>query len=115
MRISNGPDMGHHVLLNIYDSSVALLSDLAKFETFANSLLPGCNAQILKTSSHQFDGGFTLLYLLTTSHFSIHTWPEHCCASIDIFTCGPVETDKIVEGIVSYFGTTRLSLQDVLR
>ena len=33
--------------------------------------------------------------MITTSHFSVHTWPEYGYAAIDIFSC----TDTVVEGI----------------
>jgi S-adenosylmethionine decarboxylase proenzyme len=107
--------MGHHVLLNIYDADKDVLSNMAGFEKFADSLLPSCNAQILTRSGHQFDGGFTTLYLLTTSHFSIHTWPEHRSAAVDVFTCGAVETDRIVAEVLAYFRASRHSLSDLLR
>lgn len=35
--------------------------------------------------------GVTGVFVLSQSHFSIHTWPEKDFASIDIFTCGPPE------------------------
>jgi S-adenosylmethionine decarboxylase proenzyme len=118
VRISDEPAMGHHVLLNLYDCDESRLSDLAGFEGFADSLLPGCNAQVLNRLGHQFSGmgdGFTSLYLLTTSHFSVHSWPEYCSAAVDIFTCGAVDTDEIVKKIVMYFRSSRHSLSDVLR
>jgi S-adenosylmethionine decarboxylase proenzyme len=107
--------MGHHVLLNIYDADKSTLSDMAVFEPFASRLLLASNAQVLSQTGHQFDGGFTLLYLLTTSHFSIHTWPEYSSAAIDIFTCGAVETDRIVTELIAYFRCGRHSVSDVLR
>ena len=39
--------------------------------------------------SNQFEPqGVTAVGLLAESHLSIHTWPEHCYAAVDIFTCG---------------------------
>lgn len=32
--------------------------------------------------------GVTGVALLAESHISIHTWPEHALAAVDIFTCG---------------------------
>jgi S-adenosylmethionine decarboxylase len=39
--------------------------------------------------SHQFEpSGYTAAALLTESHITLHTWPEHAAVQIDIFTCG---------------------------
>lgn len=38
---------------------------------------------------HQFEPvGYTAAALLTESHITLHTWPEHRSVQIDIFTCG---------------------------
>ena len=34
------------------------------------------------------EGGVSGFVLLAESHISIHTWPEHHYAAIDIYTCG---------------------------
>ena len=44
---------------------------------------------LLSLTSHQFQPhGVTALALLAESHISVHTWPEHGYAAVDIFTCG---------------------------
>ncbi len=46
-------------------------------------------AQILNDSSHVFPGnGLTMALLLSESHASIHTYPEHNACFVDLFTCG---------------------------
>jgi S-adenosylmethionine decarboxylase len=117
LRTFNGADMGHHVLLNLYDcGEVEKLEKLEPFVLFIRDVLSECRAEVVGISSHQFDPyGFTYLALLTTSHFSIHTWPEHRSAAVDIFTCGDVNTDRIVAKLVLYFGSGRNSFRDVLR
>ena len=46
-------------------------------------------AQILDESSYVFQGnGFTMVLLLSESHASIHTYPEHNACFVDLFTCG---------------------------
>ena len=47
--------------------------------------------EILNVSSHKFEPqGFTLVALLSESHFSFHTFPERGVISFDFFTCGKV-------------------------
>jgi S-adenosylmethionine decarboxylase len=49
-------------------------------------------ATILNYNEHIFsNGGITFVFLLSESHCSVHTYPEHNSLFIDLFTCG----DKI--------------------
>lgn len=109
--------MGHHVLLNLYECGRAdRLEYLELFKGFISDLLRDSQAEVVNTSVYQFDPcGYTYLSLLTTSHFSIHTWPEHRSAAVDIFTCGAVDTGQIVTGLIEFFGATHHSSRDVLR
>lgn len=46
-------------------------------------------ATILETVDHVFPpNGLTLVILLSESHASIHTYPEHRACFVDLFTCG---------------------------
>jgi S-adenosylmethionine decarboxylase len=112
-----GCSMGSHLLLNIYEcGDLDRLRNLAAYEPFILDLLKECNAEVVDTVSYQFNGGFTHLSLLTTSHCSIHTWPEWESAAIDIFTCSDaVECEKIVKGLVEYFDCLTHTTQTVLR
>lgn len=109
--------MGKHVLLNLYEcGDISRLSDLSKYEPFILSLLRDNSAEVVSTVSHQFHGGFTHLALLTTSHCSIHTWPELGSAAIDLFTCSDVvDCDGIVTGLTDYFDALSFSHDSVLR
>jgi S-adenosylmethionine decarboxylase len=49
-----------------------------------------CGATVLETRLHPFDenDGVTGVVLLAESHVTIHTWPEHDYAAVDLFMCG---------------------------
>ena len=43
---------------------------------------------IIKSTSHKFSPtGITVIVILAETHISIHTWPEHNYAALDIFIC----------------------------
>jgi len=45
-------------------------------------------SKIIKVVSHRFSPtGTTVLLILAETHISIHTWPEHNYAALDIFIC----------------------------
>lgn len=53
------------------------------------SAIENSGASILTESVHFFpNGGMTAVFLLSESHASIHTYPEHSSCFVDLFTCG---------------------------
>jgi S-adenosylmethionine decarboxylase len=48
-----------------------------------------CGATILGATEYVFaPDGLTMVILLSESHASIHTYPEHQACFVDLFTCG---------------------------
>ena len=56
------------------------------------------NATIVNECFHEFSPyGITGVLVIAESHISIHTWPEHKYAAVDIFSCGnKVDFNKII-------------------
>ncbi len=45
-------------------------------------------------------GGLSVVFLLSESHMSIHTWPEHSFAALDVYTCGGSSAaDRLVDSL----------------
>jgi S-adenosylmethionine decarboxylase len=50
------------------------------------------------------------------SHLSIHTWPEHRYAAVDIFSCGEVlQPDIAADYLVEQLGAERTSVVELQR
>lgn len=63
-----------------------------------NSLLLQSNFKVLKTISHHFKPfGFTGLWLLSESHFAVHTFPEENKTYIELSSCVKTQFDKFIE------------------
>lgn len=108
--------MGKHFLLNIYGVDALLLTEMDGFVEFVRPTLEDCMAEVLGESSHQFTpGGYTYLALLSTSHFSIHTWPEDNCAAIDMFSCGEIKSDALISYVIKYFNPSTYDVKMVTR
>ena len=61
------------------------------YEKVIYKIAKAAKVEILNVSSHEFEPqGFTLVALLSESHFSFHTFPEKGVISFDFFTCGKV-------------------------
>lgn len=80
--------LGSHITIDMSGVPFKVINDQDKLiELFDHICVIG-NLTCLNKASHKFEPqGVTICYLLSTSHMSIHTWPElgKCC--IDLFTC----------------------------
>jgi S-adenosylmethionine decarboxylase len=88
MTPTNGTVVGVHVIMNVYNVSENLLTSLDVGTERCDSIVQSLPLTVLQRTGHQFQPhGYTLLYLLSESHFSIHTYPEHRSCYLDIFCC----------------------------
>ena len=59
-------------------------------------------ATVLGSCCHQFaNGGVSCVVLLAESHVSIHTWPEEQYAAVDVYTCGSISTQHILNRLMA--------------
>jgi len=65
-----------------------------------------CDATLLETRLHPFEenGGVTGAVLLAESHVTIHTWPEHDYAAVDVFLCGDCDPEAALPVLEKAFG-----------
>lgn len=96
---------GAHGILDLYGVSAALLADP---EAVSRALLQAAHAAratILREYFHHFgeNQGVTGILLLAESHLSIHTWPEHGYAAVDIFLCGQLKLTPAYESLCRDF------------
>jgi S-adenosylmethionine decarboxylase len=73
-------------------------------------------ATIVKDVFHGFNPhGLSGVVIISESHFAIHTWPEHSCASIDIFSCGDLEIESSLTFIKESFECTEAEISSFNR
>ena len=107
---------GTHILVDLYGirdpgtGCAGILFEIAKI----------ADCKVVSTQEHVFkgEGGRTTLLLLSTSHASIHTWPEHRYASFDLYSCKElpqVIVDRVVEYIKKVTFSEREQVQVVKR
>ena len=81
--------LGTHLLLDLKECNPDLLDDLDYIKQAMMGAANEAGATILGESFHKFAPvGVTGIISIAESHLSIHTWPEHGYAAVDIFTCG---------------------------
>ena len=91
---------GKHYMLDFHDVDPAALTFLETSDgnAFLAQEIGHSGMTILGSQSHLLPGGgLTAVFLLSESHMSIHTWPEHSFAALDIYTCGnSMAADRLV-------------------
>lgn len=85
--------VGVHVLLDVYkvpDSKESLLTFLENGRKVLDDIVEELGLNVMSQTGHQFSPmGYTYAYVLSESHFTIHTYPEHRSCYIDVFCCSP--------------------------
>ena len=80
--------LGRHMLLELYDCPLEILNDSQEIETILVTTVKQVNATLISKSFHHFSPyGVSGVVIIAESHITIHTWPEHRYAAIDVFTC----------------------------
>ena len=81
--------LGYHILLELYGCDASVLNDTARVKEILTKAALLAGARIVGSAFHHFNPhGVSGVVIIAESHFSVHTWPEHEYAAIDIFTCG---------------------------
>lgn len=93
-----------------------ILDDLDAITDAAHKAIDYVGAQIVEECIHQFEPiGITYFAVISTSHFSIHTWPEYGYAAIDVFSCNDTVADGISQMLKELFGADRIVVRQIER
>lgn len=80
---------GKHFIASYLDCDLRALTDLEELLATMEKATKASGATLLDKISYVFPpNGLTAVFLLSESHLSIHTYPEHGSCFIDLFTCG---------------------------
>ncbi len=81
--------LGTHFLASYCDCDQKALTDVEALAEVMRLAVNLSGAKVLESISWVFPpNGFTMLFLLSESHASIHTYPEQGHCFVDLFTCG---------------------------
>ncbi|GGP21886.1 adenosylmethionine decarboxylase [Thermocladium modestius] len=81
---------GVHIYGNLYGCDEELLSNEVFLLQLVRDAADVANATVISAFYHKFgsSGGVSAVAIVAESHISIHTWPEHGYATVDVYTCG---------------------------
>ena len=100
VKIEDQQFAGQHLVADLWDCD--FLCDGSKIKSIMVKAAQAANATVLESWIHDFPGGgLTGVVLLAESHISIHTWPDHGYAAVDIFMCGETVASKALEVLIT--------------
>lgn len=107
--------LAKHIILDLYDCDFDLINSVEFIESTLTKAVKISGCKILNKYFHKFSPqGVTGVICVSESHFSIHTWPEHNYAAIDIFCCKD-DIEKSIEYLCKQFKSQNVSMKTINR
>ncbi len=108
---------GTHFLVSYCDCDTDALSDVESLIAAMDMAVMQSGATILDSCKWVFPPtGLTMVYLLSESHASIHTYPEHGACFVDLFTCGEhCSSEKFDAAMRAYLKPKRVKDLNLIR
>jgi S-adenosylmethionine decarboxylase len=78
------------------------VTDVQQLTDLAVGAVAAGDGHVLDASHVIFpNGAITLVLILAESHLSIHTWPEENLIAIDLFSCGAIDGQRVIDELVT--------------
>jgi S-adenosylmethionine decarboxylase len=107
--------LGRHFLIELWEADNLDRPDIG--EEALVETVRAANGTLLDTRFVPFpNGGYSGVCIIAESHVTIHTWPEHGYAAVDMFTCGSnMDFDAGIEMLKKYFAPKSIQITEVRR
>jgi len=110
--------LGTHILLEFWGCDPFVLTNSTRIKEALDTAARASNAKVVTDFYHQFHPyGVSGIIIIEESHFSIHTWPEHGYAAIDLFYCAEedIDIDTAIEVLRNHLKPTRINVIELKR
>jgi S-adenosylmethionine decarboxylase len=96
---------GKHMICDLREvQNWALMNSVEGIQKLLDVICERYQYQVLARNAHAFSPiGATVLYLLSESHISVHTFPERAYVAVDIYTCREMKDDSEYLDIYALF------------
>ncbi|MBX3113512.1 MAG: adenosylmethionine decarboxylase [Fimbriimonadaceae bacterium] len=111
------PSLGSHILIELFDCDPQALELENSVGGAMKDAAVASEATVVTDSFHEFKPyGVSGAVIIQESHYTIHTWPEHKYAAVDLFYCGgTIYVDRAIEVLRERFKPGRMKFLVVRR
>jgi S-adenosylmethionine decarboxylase len=107
--------LGTHIILELYECNHETLTRRRDIESVLREAATAAGLTVLVIRSHEFHPqGLTSMAMVSESHLSVHTWPEHGFAAADVFVCTEGAW-KAAQVIADRFNPERVEVLEISR
>jgi S-adenosylmethionine decarboxylase len=95
---------GKHMICDITDiRNTELLNSMSGIRHVLDTICSTHSFSVLGKLAHQFEPqGCSLVYLLSESHISVHTFPEKNYIAMDVYTCREYPDNSVYHQLYDY-------------
>lgn len=110
-------NVGHHIVADLYFKDTAFLNRVETIRPLIEAGIRKVELTVLGKNFHQFSPqGATGIFLLSESHISFHSWPEHGLLCIDVFSCSKEnKTSRFMEIFSSMIKPSKIKKTEIVR
>src|ERR1044072_1357111 len=106
--------LAKHFMIEMHECISTALNNPQAIHDALKSIADLMGVKVIETAQHLFvPHGITCLFLVSSSHFALHSWPEHKFVTVDLFICDDrAPIDECVEQLKKVFepGKTEVSI-----
>ena len=109
--------LGHHYIVEASGCNPRIIGSVEKVQQILVKAAEVAGAQVWSISFSKFPPkGVSGVVVISESHISTHTWPEHKYVALDIYTCGDgVDPEKAVIYAVGAFEASTSHITEITR
>ncbi|MCS7273088.1 MAG: adenosylmethionine decarboxylase [Fimbriimonadales bacterium] len=117
LRQDGSRTLGTHLLVELHGCNGRTLERVAHVERALVQAAHESNARIVSHFFHEFEPyGVSGVVVIEESHYTIHTWPEHRYAAVDLFYCSEtVDAERALEVLRRAFEPEKVDVMLVRR
>ena len=106
-----------HIVIELNKCMFDQLNDPTFLEDTLVQMTQIMRTDVKSIATHKFEPqGVTSIVIIGASHISIHTWPEHEYADIDLVVCTKnFEMDDLISYLNERFGTEEVRFMEIQR